>query len=239
MEHLGGGQMNTVFTMNVGKKHNKKWWLIGLFIAVLVIVVVLVSYKIVNKKTMEDTKESINYQEQLKEMLEKSANQSNYKLNIEFDIEGNNKKLAYGTYEMTIDHESYIANIDSKVYKNEDIDWVSQYDLRNNIYQIQTQSLQTQEEANPEYIYILLGNANDVTETTAIISKDDMTKALKNTNLRYLADISSSEGINALEDVTATYEYDSECKLLNKIKLSILVNDNMKINITYTLVYNV
>ncbi len=36
-----------------------------------------------------------------------------------------------------------------------------------------------------------------------------------------------------------TYEYDSECKLLNKIKLSILVNDNKKINITYTLVYNV
>ena len=96
-----------------------------------------------------------------------------------------------------------------------------------------------QEEANPEYIYTLLGNANDVTETTAIISKDDMTKVLKNTNLRYLADISSSEGINALEDVTATYEYDSECKLLSKIKLSILVNDNKKINITYTLVYNV
>ena len=238
MEHLGGGQMNTVFTMNVGKKHNKKWWLIGLFIAVLVIVVVIVSYKIVNKEPMEDTKESINYQEQLKEMLEKSANQSKYKLDIKFDIEGNNEKLAYGTYEMTIDHESYIANINAKIYKNEDIDWVSQYDLKNNIYQIQTQSLQTREEANPKYIYTLLGNANDVTETTAIISKDDMTKALKTTNLRYLADISSSEGINALEDVTAAYEYDSECKLLNKIKLSILVNDNKKINITYTLVYN-
>ena len=66
-----------------------------------------------------------------------------------------------------------------------------------------------------------------------------MTKALKNTNLRYLADISSSEGINALEDTMVTYEYDSECKLLSKIKLSILVNDNKKINITYTLVYNV
>ena len=226
--------MNTVFTMNVGKKNNKKWWLIGFLIVILVIVVVLVSYKIVNKKPMEDTKESINYQEQLKEMLEKSANQANYKLNIEFDIEGNNEKLAYGTYEIMIDHETYIANIDAKIYKNEDIAWTSQYDLRNNIYQIQTQSLQMQEEANPEYIYTLLGN-----ETTAIISKDDMTKALKNTNLRYLADISSSEGINALEDVTATYEYDSECKLLSKIKLSVLVNDNKKINITYTLVYNV
>lgn len=231
--------MNFVSTIIVDKKNNKKWWLIGFAIAVLIIIAALVSYKIINKKQTEEVPEPINYQEQLKEMLEKSANQSNYKLNIEFDIESNNEKLAYGTYEIMIDHETYIANIDAKIYKNENIDWVSQYDLRNNIYQIQTQSLQMQEEANPEYIYTLLGNANDVTETTAIILKDDMTKTLKNTNLRYLADISSSEGINALEDVTATYEYDSECKLLNKIKLSILVNDNKKINITYTLVYNV
>mgnify|MGYP007065846234 FL=1 len=231
--------MNFVSTIIVDKKNNKKWWLIGFLIVVLIIIAALVSYKIINKKPTEEVPEPINYQEQLKEMLEKSANQGNYKLNIEFDIEGNNKKLAYGTYEIMIDHESYIANIDAKIYKNEDIVWTSQYDLRNNIYQNQTQSLQTQEEANPEYIYTLLGNANNVTETTAIISKDDMTKALKNTNLRYLADISSSEGINALEDTMVTYEYDSECKLLSKIKLSILVNDNKKINITYTLVYNV
>ena len=209
-----------------------------LLIVILVIVLGLVSYKLLNKKTIDDTLKPINYQEQLKEMLEKSTNQSKYKLNIEFDIENNTEKIAYGTYEIMIDHETYIANIDAKIYKNEDIDWVSQHDLKNNIYQIQTQSLQTQEEANPKYIYTLLGNANDVTETTAIISKDDMTKALKNTNLGYLADISSSAGINALEDVTVPYEYDSECKLLNKIKLSILVNDNKKINITYTLVYN-
>ena len=212
--------------------------LFWLLIVILVIVLGLVSYKLLNKKTIDDTLKPINYQEQLKEMLEKSTNQSKYKLNIEFDIENNTEKIAYGTYEIMIDHETYIANIDAKIYKNEDIDWVSQHDLKNNIYQIQTQSLQTREEANPEYIYTLLGNANDVTETTAIISKDDMTKALKTTNLRYLADISSSEGINALEDVTVPYEYDSECKLLNKIKLSILVNDNKKINITYTLVYN-
>ena len=231
--------MNFVSTIIVDKKNNKKWWLIGFLIVVLIIIAALVSYKIINKKPTEEVPEPINYQEQLKEMLEKSANQGNYKLNIEFDIEGNNKKLAYGTYEIMIDHESYIANIDAKIYKNEDIVWTSQYDLRNNIYQNQTQSLQTQEEANPEYIYTLLGNANDVTETTAIISKDDMTKALKNNNLRYLADISSSEGINALEDTMVTYDYDSECKLLSKIKLSILVNDNKKINITYTLVYNV
>lgn len=231
--------MNFVSTIIVDKKNNKKWWLIGFLIVVLIIIAALVSYKIINKKPTEEVPEPINYQEQLKKMLEKSANQGNYKLNIEFDIEGNNEKLAYGTYEIMIDHETYIANIDAKIYKNEDIAWTSQYDLRNNIYQIQTQSLQTQEEANPEYIYTLLGNANDVTETTAIISKDDMTKALKNTNLRYLADISSSEGINALEDTMVTYEYDSECKLLSKIKLSILVNDNKKINITYTLVYNV
>lgn len=231
--------MNFVSTIIVDKKNNKKWWLIGFLIVVLIIIAALVSYKIINKKPTEEVPEPINYQEQLKEMLEKSANQGNYKLNIEFDIEGNNKKLAYGTYEIMIDHESYIANIDAKIYKNEDIVWTSQYDLRNNIYQNQTQSLQTQEEANPEYIYTLLGNANDVTETTAIISKDDMTKALKNNNLRYLADISSSEGINALEDTMVTYEYDSECRLLSKIKLSILVNDNKKINITYTLVYNV
>lgn len=231
--------MNFVSTIIVDKKNNKKWWLIGFAIVVLIIIAALVSYKIINKKPTEEVPEPINYQEQLKEMLEKSANQGNYKLNIEFDIESNNEKLAYGTYEIMVDHETYIANIDAKIYKNEDIDWVSQYDLRNNIYQIQIQSLQMQEEANPEYIYTLLGNANDVTETTAIISKDDMTKALKNTNLRYLADISSSEGINALEDTMVTYEYDSECKLLSKIKLSILVNDNKKINITYTLVYNV
>lgn len=203
------------------------------------IVLGLVSYKLLNKKPIDDTQNQIYYQEQLKEMLEKSTNQSKYKLNIEFDIENNTEKIAYGTYEIMIDHETHIANIDAKIYKNEDIDWVSQYDLRKNVYLNQEQSLPPHEEANPEYIYILLGNANDVTETTAIISKDDMTKDLKNTNLRYLADISSSEGINALEDVMVTYEYDSECKLLNKIKLSILVNDNKKINITYTLVYNV
>lgn len=211
----------------------------GLLIVILVIVLGLVSYKLLNKKPIDDTQNQIYYQEQLKEMLEKSTNQSKYKLNIEFDIENNAEKIAYGTYEIMIDHETYIANIDAKIYKNEDIDWVSQYDLRKNVYLNQEQSLPPHEEANPEYIYTLLNNANDVTETTAIISKDDMTKALKNTNLRYLADISSSAGINALEDVTATYEYDSECKLLNKIKLSILVNDNKKINITYTLVYNV
>ena len=210
----------------------------GFLNVILVIVLGLVSYKLLNKKPIDDTQKPINYQEQLKEMLEKSTNQSKYKLNIEFDIENNTEKIAYGTYEIMIDHETYIANIDSKVYKNEDIAWVSQYDLRKNVYLNQDQSLQMQEEANPEYIYTLLGNANDVTETTAIISKDDMTKALKTTNLRYLADISSSARINALEDVTAAYEYDSECKLLNKIKLSILVNDNKKINITYTLVYN-
>lgn len=203
------------------------------------IVLGLVSYKLLNKKPIDDTQNQIYYQEQLKEMLEKSTNQSKYKLNIEFDIENNTEKIAYGTYEIMIDHETHIANIDAKIYKNEDIDWVFQYDLRKNVYLNQEQSLPPHEEANPKYIYTLLGNANDVTETTAIISKDDMTKALKNTNLRYLADISSSEGINALEDVMVTYEYDSECKLLNKIKLSILVNDNKKINITYTLVYNV
>jgi len=211
----------------------------GLLIVILVIVLGLVSYKLLNKKPIDDTQNQIYYQEQLKEMLEKSTNQSKYKLNIEFDIENNTEKIAYGTYEIMIDHETYIANIDAKIYKNEDIDWVFQYDLRKNVYLNQEQSLPPHEEANPKYIYTLLGNANDVTETTAIISKDDMTKALKNTNLRYLADISSSEGINALEDVMVTYEYDSECKLLNKIKLSILVNDNKKINITYTLVYNV
>ena len=210
----------------------------GFLNVILVIVLGLVSYKLLNKKPIDDTQKPINYQEQLKEMLEKSTNQSKYKLNIEFDIENNTEKIAYGTYEIMIDHETYIANIDSKVYKNEDIAWVSKYDLRKNVYLNQDQSLQMQEEANPEYIYTLLGNANDVTNTTAIISKDDMTKALKTTNLRYLADISSSAGINALEDVTVPYEYDSECKLLNKIKLSILVNDNKKINITYTLVYN-
>ena len=220
------------------KKNNKKWLLIGLTIILLGIIVVIVSFKIVNKKPIDDIQKPINYQEQLKEMLEKSTNQSKYKLNIEFDIENNTEKIAYGTYEIMIDHETYIANIDSKVYKNEDIAWVSQYDLRKNVYLNQDQSLQMQEEANPEYIYTLLGNANDVTNTTAKILKDDITKALKTTNLRYLADISSSAGINALEDVTVPYEYDSECKLLNKIKLSILVNDNKKINITYTLVYN-
>ena len=202
----------------------------GLLIVILAIVLGLVSYKLLNKKPIDDTQKPINYQEQLKEMLEKSTNQSKYKLNIEFDIENNTEKIAYGTYEIMIDHETYIANIDSKVYKNEDIAWVSQYDLRKNVYLNQDQSLQMQEEANPEYIYTLLGNANDVTNTTAIISKDDMTKALKTTNLRYLADISSSAGINALEDVTVPYEYDSECMLLNKIKLSILVNDNKKIS---------
>lgn len=230
--------MNFVSTIIVDKKNNKKWLLIGLTIILLGIIVVIVSYKLLNKKPIDDIQKPINYQEQLKEMLEKSTNQSKYKLNIEFDIENNTEKIAYGTYEIMIDHETYIANIDSKVYKNEDIAWVSQYDLRKNVYLNQDQSLQMQEEANPEYIYTLLGNANDVTETTAIISKDDMTKALKTTNLRYLADISSSAGINALEDVTVPYEYDSECMLLNKIKLSILVNDNKKINITYTLVYN-
>lgn len=230
--------MNFVSTIIVDKKNNKKWLLIGLTIILLGIIVVIVSYKLLNKKPIDDIQKPINYQEQLKEMLEKSTNQSKYKLNIEFDIENNTEKIAYGTYEIMIDHETYIANIDSKVYKNEDIAWVSQYDLRKNVYLNQDQSLQMQEEANPEYIYTLLGNANDVTNTTAIISKDDMTKALKTTNLRYLADFSSSEGINALEDVTVPYEYDSECKLLNKIKLSILVNDNKKINITYTLVYN-
>lgn len=230
--------MNFVSTIIVDKKNNKKWLLIGLTIILLGIIVVIVSFKIVNKKPIDDIQKPINYQEQLKEMLEKSTNQSKYKLNIEFDIENNTEKIAYGTYEIMIDHETYIANIDSKVYKNEDIAWVSKYDLRKNVYLNQDQSLQMQEEANPEYIYTLLGNANDVTNTTAIISKDDMTKALKTTNLRYLADISSSAGINALEDVTVPYEYDSECKLLNKIKLSILVNDNKKINITYTLVYN-
>lgn len=230
--------MNFVSTIIVDKKNNKKWLLIGLTIILLGIIVVIVSYKLLNKKPIDDIQKPINYQEQLKEMLEKSTNQSKYKLNIEFDIENNTEKIAYGTYEIMIDHETYIANIDSKVYKNEDIAWVSQYDLRKNVYLNQDQSLQMQEEANPEYIYTLLGNANDVTNTTAIISKDDMTKALKTTNLRYLADISSSAGINALEDVTVPYEYDSECKLLNKIKLSILVNDNKKINITYTLVYN-
>ena len=230
--------MNFVSSIIVDKKNNKKWLLIGLTIILLGIIVVIVSFKIVNKKPIDDIQKPINYQEQLKEMLEKSTNQSKYKLNIEFDIENNTEKIAYGTYEIMIDHETYIANIDSKVYKNEDIAWVSQYDLRKNVYLNQDQSLQMQEEANPEYIYTLLGNANDVTNTTAIISKDDMTKALKTTNLRYLADISSSAGINALEDVTVPYEYDSECMLLNKIKLSILVNDNKKINITYTLVYN-
>lgn len=230
--------MNFVSTIIVDKKNNKKWLLIGLTIILLGIIVVIVSYKLLNKKPIDDIQKPINYQEQLKEMLEKSTNQSKYKLNIEFDIENNTEKIAYGTYEIMIDHETYIANIDSKVYKNEDIAWVSKYDLRKNVYLNQDQSLQMQEEANPEYIYTLLGNANDVTNTTAIISKDDMTKALKTTNLRYLADISSSAGINALEDVTVPYEYDSECKLLNKIKLSILVNDNKKINITYTLVYN-
>lgn len=230
--------MNFVSTIIVDKKNNKKWLLIGLTIILLGIIVVIVSFKIVNKKPIDDIQKPINYQEQLKEMLEKSTNQSKYKLNIEFDIENNTEKIAYGTYEIMIDHETYIANIDSKVYKNEDIAWVSKYDLRKNVYLNQDQSLQMQEEANPEYIYTLLGNANDVTNTTAIISKDDMTKALKTTNLRYLADISSSAGINALEDVTVPYEYDSECMLLNKIKLSILVNDNKKINITYTLVYN-
>ena len=230
--------MNFVSTIIVDKKNNKKWLLIGLTIILLGIIVVIVSFKIVNKKPIDDIQKPINYQEQLKEMLEKSTNQSKYKLNIEFDIENNTEKIAYGTYEIMIDHETYIANIDSKVYKNEDIAWVSQYDLRKNVYLNQDQSLQMQEEANPEYIYTLLGNANDVTNTTAKILKDDITKALKTTNLRYLADISSSAGINALEDVTVPYEYDSECKLLNKIKLSILVNDNKKINITYTLVYN-
>lgn len=230
--------MNFVSTIIVDKKNNKKWLLIGLTIILLGIILVIVSYKIVNKKPIDDIQKPINYQEQLKEMLEKITNQSKYKLNIEFDIENNTEKIAYGTYEIMIDHETYIANIDSKVYKNEDIAWVSKYDLRKNVYLNQDQSLQMQEEANPEYIYTLLGNANDVTNTTAIISKDDMTKALKTTNLRYLADISSSAGINALEDVTVPYEYDSECMLLNKIKLSILVNDNKKINITYTLVYN-
>lgn len=210
----------------------------GFLNVILVIVLGLVSYKLLNKKPIDDTQKPINYQEQLKEMLEKSTNQSKYKLNIEFDIENNTEKIAYGTYEIMIDHETYIANIDSKVYKNEDIAWVSKYDLRKNVYLNQDQSLQMQEEANPEYIYTLLGNANDVTETTAKILKDDITKALKNTNLGYLADISSSAGIYTLEDVTVPYEYDSECKLLNKIKLSILVNDNKKINITYTLVYN-
>ena len=230
--------MNFVSTIIVDKKNNKKWLLIGLTIILLGIIVVIVSYKLLNKKPIDDTQKPINYQEQLKEMLEKSTNQSKYKLNIEFDIENNTEKIAYGTYEIMIDHETYIANIDSKVYKNEDIAWVSQYDLRKNVYLNQDQSLQMQEEANPEYIYTLLNNANDVTNTTAKILKDDITKALKNTNLGYLADISSSAGINALEDVTVPYEYDSECKLLNKIKLSILVNDNKKINITYTLVYN-
>lgn len=230
--------MNFVSTIIVDKKNNKKWLLIGLTIILLGIIVVIVSFKIVNKKPIDDIQKPINYQEQLKEMLEKSTNQSKYKLNIEFDIENNTEKIAYGTYEIMIDHETYIANIDSKVYKNEDIAWVSQYDLRKNVYLNQDQSLQMQEEANPEYIYTLLGNANDVTNTTAKILKDDITKALKYTNLRYLADISSSAGINALEDVTVPYEYDSECMLLNKIKLSILVNDNKKINITYTLVYN-
>lgn len=210
----------------------------GFLNVILVIVLGLVSYKLLNKKPIDDTQKPINYQEQLKEMLEKSTNQSKYKLNIEFDIENNTEKIAYGTYEIMIDHETYIANIDSKVYKNEDIAWVSKYDLRKNVYLNQDQSLQMQEEANPEYIYTLLNNANDVTNTTAKILKDDITKALKTTNLRYLADISSSAGINALEDVTVPYEYDSACKLLNKIKLSILVNDNKKINITYTLVYN-
>ena len=210
----------------------------GFLNVILVIVLGLVSYKLLNKKPIDDTQKPINYQEQLKEMLEKSTNQSKYKLNIEFDIENNTEKIAYGTYEIMIDHETYIANIDSKVYKNEDIAWVSKYDLRKNVYLNQDQSLQMQEEANPEYIYTLLNNANDVTNTTAKILKDDITKALKNTNLGYLADISSSAGINALEDVTVPYEYDSECMLLNKIKLSILVNDNKKINITYTLVYN-
>ena len=224
--------MNFVSTIIVDKKNNKKWLLIGLTIILLGIIVVIVSYKLLNKKPIDDIQKPINYQEQLKEMLEKSTNQSKYKLNIEFDIENNTEKIAYGTYEIMIDHETYIANIDSKVYKNEDIAWVSQYDLRKNVYLNQDQSLQMQEEANPEYIYTLLGNANDVTNTTAIILKDDITKALKTTNLRYLADISSSAGINALEDVTVPYEYDSECKLLNKIKLSILVNDNKKINIT-------
>ena len=230
--------MNFVSTIIVDKKNNKKWLLIGLTIILLGIIVVIVSYKLLNKKPIDDIQKPIKHQEKLKEMLEKSTNQSKYKLNIEFDIENNTEKIAYGTYEIMIDHETYIANIDSKVYKNEDIAWVSKYDLRKNVYLNQDQSLQMQEEANPEYIYTLLGNANDVTNTTAIISKDDMTKALKTTNLRYLADISSSAGINALEDVTVPYEYDSECMLLNKIKLSILVNDNKKINITYTLVYN-
>ena len=220
------------------KSVKKMLFYFGFLNVILVIVLGLVSYKLLNKKPIDDTQKPINYQEQLKEMLEKSTNQSKYKLNIEFDIENNTEKIAYGTYEIMIDHETYIANIDSKVYKNEDIAWVSQYDLRKNVYLNQDQSLQMQEEANPEYIYTLLNNANDVTNTTAKILKDDITKALKNTNLGYLADISSSAGINALEDVTVPYEYDSECKLLNKIKLSILVNDNKKINITYTLVYN-
>ena len=59
----------------------------GLLIVILAIVLGLVSYKLLNKKPIDDTQKPINYQEQLKEMLEKSTNQSKYKLNIEFDID--------------------------------------------------------------------------------------------------------------------------------------------------------
>ena len=79
--------MNFVSTIIVDKKNNKKWLLIGLTIILLGIIVVIVSFKIVNKKPIDDIQKPINYQEQLKEMLEKSTNQSKYKLNIEFDID--------------------------------------------------------------------------------------------------------------------------------------------------------
>lgn len=66
----------------------------GFLNVILVIVLGLVSYKLLNKKPIDDTQKPINYQEQLKEMLEKSTNQSKYKLNIEFDIENNTEKIA-------------------------------------------------------------------------------------------------------------------------------------------------
>ena len=65
--------MNFVSTIIVDKKNNKKWLLIGLTIILLGIIVVIVSYKLLNKKPIDDIQKPINYQEQLKEISSRSG----------------------------------------------------------------------------------------------------------------------------------------------------------------------
>ena len=162
---------------------------------------------------------------------------NNYKINLKFNITGNN--MVDGNLIFETNKEKYEQLITGKVIYNED---EFNFNGKINLYfynryysnPSDTESyFELSDAEHIENIFNYLGKATNITDTSFNINKDIVSDMLNSNFIKYILGVNVYEKVKVIKDVVFYYVVDDNYPFINSMKGSIEVGNDQIINFSY------